>query len=76
MRRRKANWIGHVFRRNCLLKHVTEGKTEETKRRRRRRKKLLDNCKETGRYWKFKGEAIDRTLWRTHCGRGYGPVVT
>jgi len=24
--RRKANWIGHVFRRNCLLKHVVGGK--------------------------------------------------
>jgi hypothetical protein len=25
-KRRKANWIGHILRRNCLLKHVTEGK--------------------------------------------------
>jgi hypothetical protein len=23
---RNANWIGHTFRRNCLLKHVTKGK--------------------------------------------------
>jgi hypothetical protein len=28
IKRRKANWIGHVLRRNCLLKHVTEGKLE------------------------------------------------
>jgi hypothetical protein len=27
-RRRKANWIGHILRRNCLLKHVTEGMLE------------------------------------------------
>jgi len=27
--RRKANWIDHVLRRNCLLKHVMEGKIEE-----------------------------------------------
>jgi len=26
--RRKANWIGHIWRRNCLLKHVIEGKIE------------------------------------------------
>jgi hypothetical protein len=26
---RKANWNGHILRRNCLLKHVTEGKMEE-----------------------------------------------
>jgi hypothetical protein len=25
---RKANWIGHILHRNCLLKHVIEGKTE------------------------------------------------
>jgi hypothetical protein len=25
---RKANWIGHILRRNCFLKQVTEGKFE------------------------------------------------
>jgi hypothetical protein len=25
---RKANWIGHILRRNCLLRHITEGKIE------------------------------------------------
>jgi len=25
MKRRKANWIGHILYRNCLLKDVTEG---------------------------------------------------
>ena len=24
-KRRKANWIAHILRSNCLLKHVTEG---------------------------------------------------
>ena len=24
--KRKANWIGHILRRNCLLKQVMEGK--------------------------------------------------
>jgi hypothetical protein len=28
VRRRKANWIGHILRINCLLKHVVEGKIE------------------------------------------------
>jgi hypothetical protein len=28
IKRRKVNWIGHILRRNCLLKHVTEGKLE------------------------------------------------
>jgi hypothetical protein len=26
IRKRKANWIGHILCRNCLLKYVTEGK--------------------------------------------------
>ena len=26
MKRRKAKWIGHILRRNCLLRHATEGK--------------------------------------------------
>jgi hypothetical protein len=25
---RKVNWIGHIWHRNCLLRHVTEGKVE------------------------------------------------
>jgi len=26
-------------------------------------------------YWKVKEEALDRILWRTHFGSGYGPVI-
>jgi hypothetical protein len=25
IRKRKANWIGHILRRNCLLQRITEG---------------------------------------------------
>ena len=28
IKRRKANWFGHVSRRNCLLKHVIEEKID------------------------------------------------
>jgi hypothetical protein len=76
IKRRKANWIGHKLRRNCLLKHVIGGKLEgRTGRRGRRRKQLLDDLKEKRGYWKLKEEALDRTLWRSRFGRGYGPVV-
>ena len=39
------------------------------------RKQLLEDLKETWGCWKVKEEALDRTLWRTRCERGYGPVV-
>jgi hypothetical protein len=46
IKRRKANWIGHMLHRNCLLTHVIEGKLEGRRemmgRRERRRKQLLD----------------------------------
>ena len=38
IKRRKADWIGHILCSNCLLKHVSEGKIEEKERRERRRK--------------------------------------
>ena len=47
IRKRKTNWIGHILRRNCLLKQVIEGKIKSekkvTRRRGRRSKKLLDD---------------------------------
>jgi hypothetical protein len=64
IKRRKANWIGHMLHRNCLLKHVEgklKGRIEKTERRGRRRKQLLDDLKEKRRYWKLKEEALDRS---------------
>jgi hypothetical protein len=47
---RKANWIGHILNRNCLLKHVIEGKIEKrlevTGTQGRRCKQLLDDLNE------------------------------
>ena len=47
IRKRKVNWVGHILRRNCLLKQVIEGEIKgemEVRRRRgRRRRKLLDD---------------------------------
>ena len=40
IRKRKANWIGHILRRNCLQQRVIEGKVkggiEVTERRARK----------------------------------------
>jgi len=74
-----ANWIGHIMRRNCFLKHVIEGMLEGrikvTGRRGRRHTQLLDALKETRGYWVLKEEALDCAVWRTRCGRGCGFVV-
>jgi hypothetical protein len=77
--KQKANWIGHILRRNCLLQRVTEGKIQRgiqvTGRQGRRCRKLLDNLKERRGYSHLKEEALDRTMWRARFGRGFGPVV-
>jgi hypothetical protein len=77
--KRKANWIGHILRRNCLLQRVIEGKIkggmEVTGRRGRRRWKILDDLNERRGYSHLKEEALDRTMWRARFGRGFGPVV-
>ena len=78
IRKWKANWIGHILSRNCLLQQVTEGKIKgqiEVTRRGRRRKELLDDLKDRRGYCQLKEQALDRTMWRNHFGRGFGPVV-
>ena len=79
IRKEKANWIGHILRRNRLLKQVIEGKIREemevTRTRGRRRKKLLDDLKDRRGYSHLKEEALDRSMWRNRFGGGFGPVV-
>ena len=79
IKKRKANWIGHVLRRNCLLKQVIKGKIkgemEVTRRRGRRRKKLLDDLKDRRGYSHLKEEVLDRSMWRNPFRGGFGPVV-
>jgi hypothetical protein len=59
IKRRKANWIGHILRRNFLLKDVIEVKiegrtvTEETGRRGKGSEQLLDDIRERRRYCKL-----------------------
>jgi len=75
----KANWIGHILQRNCLLQQVIEGKIKGgikvTGRQGRRCRKLLDDLKEGRGYSHLKEEALDRTMWRAGFGSGFGPVL-
>ena len=64
--KRKANWIGHMLRRNFFLPQIIKGKIkggiEVTGRQGRRRGKLLDDLKERRGYSNLKEEALGRTL--------------
>jgi hypothetical protein len=79
IRKRKANWIGHILRPNFLLKRdkkkTIQGRPEVTGRQGRRCRKLLDDLTEKRGYSHLKEEALDRTMWRAGFGRGFGPVV-
>ena len=79
IRKRKANWIGYILRRNCLLKQVIGGKIkgeiEVTRRQGRRCKKPLYVLKDRRGYSHLKEEAVDRNMWRDRFGRGLEHVV-
>jgi hypothetical protein len=64
--KRKANWIGHILRRKCLLRQVIEekitGGIEVRGKRGKRRRKLLDDLKERRGYLHLKEEALVRTM--------------
>ena len=79
IRKQKANWIGHILCRNCLLNQVIEGKIkgqmEVTRRWGRRRRKPLDDLKDRRGYSYLKEEALDHTMWMNCFGGGFGPVV-
>ena len=74
IKRRKANWIGHILRRKFLLKHIIIGKIEEkvqvTGIQRGRRKQLLYHLKETSGYWKVGkkstvSQSMENSLWKS-----------
>jgi hypothetical protein len=55
--------------------YYIQGGIEVTGRQGRRRRKLLDDLKERRGYSHLKEEALDRSMWKTRIGRGFGPVV-
>jgi len=51
---RKANWIGHILRRNCLHNDDIKKDMTEVKGVGRRRIQLLDYLRNRRRYWELK----------------------
>ena len=76
---RKANWINHIWRKICLLKHVINGEDRGKDKRRRRRGSGREQPKyyfENRRgYCELKEEALGRTLSRPCFGRDYGSLL-
>ena len=50
--KKKANWIGHVLRRNCLLNTLMKERDKGGSRRRRRNDQLIEGLKDNRRHWK------------------------
>jgi hypothetical protein len=73
--KRKANQIGYILRRNCLLRQVIKGNIKggiKVKGRRgRRRRKLVNDLKERRGYSHLKKEALNRAMWRTRFWSGF-----
>jgi hypothetical protein len=57
-KRRKANWIRQILHRNCLLKHVIEGKIEG------RIKVREDEEEDVSSYWMTLGKGENTVNWR------------
>jgi hypothetical protein len=72
---KRVNWIYHILRMNCVIKHAIERKINVASRRRRRRKQRLGDVKETRRHWKLEEEALEPIVWRTRFVRGYEYVT-
>jgi hypothetical protein len=70
IRKRKANWIVHILRRNCLPQRVIEGKIkggiEVTRRRGRKRRKLLDDLKDRRGFegGSARSHYVESSIWK------------
>ena len=74
VKRVKVNCIGHILFKNCLLKHVTEGKIGGKMGWGRRCKQLLDGFNKQGRWLDLKVDEPSPRLWRTDFRGLFVPV--
>ena len=63
IKKRKRNWLGHLLKRNCLLKDVLEGMVNRRKIR-GRRYQMIDNIMINGLYEGTKRKNEKRIEWR------------
>ena len=61
---RKKKWIGHILRREGLLRDVIEGRMKGKRTRGRKRIGMIDDLKEGNSYERLKRRAEDRISWK------------
>ena len=61
---RKFNRIGHILKRNCLIRDAIEGQMREMKGIERARSQLFDDLRNSRRYWEVNKEAEDKNIWK------------
>jgi hypothetical protein len=64
-----------LFNKTVDAPTCVRGRRTSVRKRGRRRRRISNERKEKTGYWKLKEESLDRILWKTYFGRGYGPVV-
>ena len=64
--RRKANWIDHILRRNCLIHDAIEGQMTEVKGVGRRRTQILDDLRNRRR--KLRIEGMEVKVYQSNIG--------
>ena len=65
----KKRWLGHILRRDSLVKEVIEGRMEGKRGRGKPRIMMLDDIKADETYEKIKRRAMDRECWRNWMPR-------
>ena len=66
---REKRWLGHILRRESLVKEVIEGRMEGKRGRGKPRIMMLDDIKADETYEKIKRRAMDRECWRNWMPR-------
>jgi hypothetical protein len=70
--KKKADWIGHISRRNCLLKHAIERKSKGSVNEKEDISCYWMRLRKEVRHRTLREEALDRTVWGIRLGRGRG----
>ncbi|KAI5715694.1 hypothetical protein M8J77_020891 [Diaphorina citri] len=67
IKKRKASWVGHILRRDCIQRKIMDIKFEGSRSRGRRKFGMLTDILRGRTYEQMKNDAQDRESWRRFC---------